>query len=159
LLQQAVRSLRLLVGDGRAQVLRAVLSARLGDRGAFVNVRGGGAVDQETEQLRPAVVTARVHQLLALVHQREVEVGDDHAFARAERLAQHELTQDSLSDISTGNYLCYQRPCLGRNFTGAIPYAPPKSRRPHRHRGRTRPRQVFWFTLPSAAPGVPVTPS
>ena len=57
-------------------------------RSAFVNVRGGGAVDQETEQFRPAVVAARVHQLLALVDQREVEVGDDHAFARADGLAQ-----------------------------------------------------------------------
>jgi len=57
-------------------------------RRAFVNVRAGGAVDQETQQLRPAVVTARVHQLLALVDQREVEVGDHDAFARANRLAQ-----------------------------------------------------------------------
>ena len=32
-------------------------------------------------------VAARVHQLLALVDRREVEVGDENAFARAERLA------------------------------------------------------------------------
>ena len=53
-----------------------------------MNVRGGGAVDQEAEQFGPAVVAARVHQLLALIDQREVEVGNDDAFARAEGLAQ-----------------------------------------------------------------------
>ena len=70
------------LGNRGAQILRALLSARPGVRSAFVNVRGGGAVDQETEQFRPAVVAARVHHLLALVDQREVEVGDDHAFTR-----------------------------------------------------------------------------
>ncbi len=52
-----------------------------GVRSAFVNVRGGGAVDQETEQFRPAVVAAQVHQLLALVNQGEVEVAINHAFS------------------------------------------------------------------------------
>ena len=50
-------------------------------------MRGAGAVDPEAEQFGPAVVPARVHQLLALVDKGEVEVGDDHAFARAERFA------------------------------------------------------------------------
>ena len=54
---------------------------------AFVNVRGRSPVDQETQQFGPAVVAARVHHLLALVDQREVEVGDDDAFARADRFA------------------------------------------------------------------------
>src|SRR5215471_17292008 len=55
---------------------------------AVVNVRSGRAVDQETEQFRPAVVSARVHQLLALIDLREVKVGDDNSFARADRLSQ-----------------------------------------------------------------------
>src|SRR5262249_48602978 len=62
--------------------------ARPGAGSALANGRGGGAVDQEAEQLRPAVVAARVHQMLALVDQREVEVGDDLALARADGLAQ-----------------------------------------------------------------------
>lgn len=55
------------------KIVRALLSARLGVRSAFVNVRGGGAVDQETEEFRPAVVAARVHHLLALVDQGEID--------------------------------------------------------------------------------------
>src|SRR5687767_10808392 len=53
-----------------------------------MDVRGGATVDQQTEQFGPAVVAARVHQLLALDDQREVEVGDDDAFARAEGLTE-----------------------------------------------------------------------
>src|SRR5215472_7051633 len=51
-------------------------------------MRSGGAVDQETEQLRSTVVAARVHQLLALVDQREVEISNYSSFARADRLDQ-----------------------------------------------------------------------
>src|SRR5215469_4504976 len=54
----------------------------------FVNMRSGGAVDQETEQLRSTVVAARVHQLLALVDQREVEISNYSSFARADWLDQ-----------------------------------------------------------------------
>src|SRR5262249_35360399 len=75
-------------GNRCEKSLRASLSPWLGVHSAFVDMRGAGAVDQETEQFGPAVVAARVHQLLALVDQREVEVGDDDAFARMERLAQ-----------------------------------------------------------------------
>src|SRR5258706_12709379 len=71
-----------------ALILRALLSARPGVRSAFVNVRGGGAVDQETEQFRPAVGAAGVHHLLAFVDQREVEVGDEGAFPRPDGLPQ-----------------------------------------------------------------------
>jgi hypothetical protein len=52
-----------------------------------MDMSSGLAVDQEAEQLGSAVVTARVHQLFALVDQREVEVGDDFAFTRANRLS------------------------------------------------------------------------
>ena len=44
---------------------------RLG--GAFVNVRRGRAINQEVEQVRSAVVAARVHQLFALVDEREIK--------------------------------------------------------------------------------------
>src|SRR5262249_32835669 len=53
-----------------------------------MDVRGGSAVDPKTEQFGSAVVAARVHQLLALVDQREVEVGNEDALAGMERLAQ-----------------------------------------------------------------------
>jgi hypothetical protein len=52
-----------------------------------VNVRDWSAVEQETQDFGPAVVAARVHELLALVDEREVEVGDHHAFAGADRFA------------------------------------------------------------------------
>ena len=42
---------------------------------------GGGR--SEAEQFGPAVMAARVHQLLALIDQREVQLGDGDAFARA----------------------------------------------------------------------------
>src|SRR5215207_5201462 len=51
----------LCLGNRGPQNLRSLLSARLGLCIPFVNVRGGGTVDQETEQFRPAVVTSRVH--------------------------------------------------------------------------------------------------
>jgi len=82
----AVGSLSL--GNRGAQILRALLSAPLGVRSALVNGRREGAVDQETKQLRPAVVAARVHHQLASVDQREIEVGDDHALTRPEGFAQ-----------------------------------------------------------------------
>ena len=56
-------------------------------RGAFVHVRGRGSVDQQTEQFRPAVVAARVHQLLAPVDQREIEIGDHCGLTRSDRVA------------------------------------------------------------------------
>ena len=67
-----------------------VHSPRGGWRKAIVQVSSRSSVDQQTEQLRPAVVAARVHQLLALVDQREVEIGDHHSFTRADRLAQQD---------------------------------------------------------------------
>lgn len=54
-----------------------------------MKVRGGSAVDQETEQFRPAVVTSRVHHMLPLVDQREIEVDGDFTFARADGLTQY----------------------------------------------------------------------
>jgi hypothetical protein len=44
------------------------------------------AIDQQAEQLGPAVVAARVHQALALVNPREVRIGDYFAFFRSQRL-------------------------------------------------------------------------
>ena len=55
---------------------------------ALVHVRGFGAIDQQAEQFGPAVVSAGVHLGLALVDQREVEVGDDRALAGTQRLAE-----------------------------------------------------------------------
>src|SRR5262249_55208067 len=78
----------LVLGKGREQIVRVSLNARHRVCGAFVNVRGGAAIDQETQQLRPAIVAARVHQLLTLVDQREVEIGDNDSFARANRLVE-----------------------------------------------------------------------
>jgi len=52
-------------------------STWFGMRGALVNVGCGGAIKQETERFRPAVVAARVHQLLALVDPCEVDLGDN----------------------------------------------------------------------------------
>ena len=63
-------------GDRGARIVRALLRSWLGVPRAIMNVSGGAAVDQKTEQLRAAVVTARVHQLLAFVDQCEVELGD-----------------------------------------------------------------------------------
>ena len=42
-----------------------------------MDVRGCRSIDQQTQQLRPAVVATRIHQLFALVDASEVEVGDD----------------------------------------------------------------------------------
>jgi hypothetical protein len=52
--------------------------------GLSVNVRRWRSIDPQTQQLRPAVMAARVHQLLALVDAREVEIGDDDPFAGAD---------------------------------------------------------------------------
>jgi hypothetical protein len=49
-----------------------------------MNVRGWRSIDAQTQQFGPAVMAARVHQLLALVDAREVEVGDDYTFAGAD---------------------------------------------------------------------------
>src|SRR6516165_7844626 len=66
-------------------------SLRFGITGddSVVNVRGGCTVDQQAEQFRPTVVTSRVHDMLPLVDQREIEVDDDFTFARANRLTQY----------------------------------------------------------------------
>ena len=81
-------------------------------RGAFVNRCGRRAIDQQAEQLRPAVMAARVHQLLSLVDQREVEVGDHHAFAGANGLSEQasvgcrdrrEATTGDRTDAATRN--------------------------------------------------------
>src|SRR5262249_14726116 len=82
-------------GNRGAQILRALLSARPGVRGAFVHVRGGGAVDQGTEQFRPAVVAARVHHLLALsdAQGRYEEAQDRYEDAKARGQAKEGTTQ------------------------------------------------------------------
>src|SRR5690242_7138534 len=54
-------------------LVQGLLTRRVGIDGAFVNVRRRHAIEPEAQQFRPAVVAARVHQLLALVDQREVE--------------------------------------------------------------------------------------
>src|SRR5215510_3541896 len=69
------RSKLLCSDDCGVRLLRGGLGTRLGMLAAVVNVRSGRAVDQETEEFRPAVVSARVHQLLALIDLREVKVG------------------------------------------------------------------------------------
>ena len=56
-------------------------------RHPFPHVSSRCVVDEQGEEIRAAVVTSRVHLDLALVDQREVEVGDDLAFAGAQRLA------------------------------------------------------------------------
>ena len=76
-----------------------------------MNVRGRSAVDQETEQFRPAVVTSRVHHMLTPVDQREIEVDDDFTFARANGFTQQapigcddrgEATARDRADIAAG---------------------------------------------------------
>ena len=48
---------------------------------ALVDMGSRRAVDLQAENLWPAVVPASVHLRLTLVDQREVEIGDDDAFA------------------------------------------------------------------------------
>jgi hypothetical protein len=60
---------------------------RLGSQRSLVNAECRRAVDQQAQQFRPAVVAARVHQVLAPVDPREVEISDHDAFAGAHRLA------------------------------------------------------------------------
>ena len=55
---------------------------------AFVNVRGGSAVNQQAEQFRPAVMASGIHDLLSLIDQGEIEVGEDYALPRANGLAE-----------------------------------------------------------------------
>jgi hypothetical protein len=74
-------------GNCSPQNLRSLLSARFGLCIPFVNVRGGGTVDQEAEQFRPAVVTSGVHHMLPLVNQREIEFSDDRALTRPDGFA------------------------------------------------------------------------
>src|SRR5438445_13331978 len=63
-------------------------------------------VDQEAEQFRAAVVTARVHQALALVDDPEIEIGDDLAFARSQRCAdEFTLWRDDCGEATTGDRL------------------------------------------------------
>src|ERR1051325_2781976 len=73
--------------DSRGESLvRSVLRGGLGMH-PFVRVRSGRAIDEKTQQFWPTVVAARVHQLLAPVDAREVEVGDDNAFTGADGVA------------------------------------------------------------------------
>ncbi len=55
-------------------------------RAALVNSCGRCAVDQQAKQFRPTIMAAQVHQLLALVDQREIEVSDDQALVAADRV-------------------------------------------------------------------------
>ena len=69
----ALLSRRLLSSDNRgAQIVRALLGPPLEGCSAVMNVSRASAIDQETEQLRPIVMSAAVHHLLALVDQCEV---------------------------------------------------------------------------------------
>ena len=79
-------------------------------RRAFVNVRGGSAVNQQAEQFRPAVMASGIHDLLSLIDQGEIEVGDDYAFPRANGLAEQtsvrrndrgEATAGERADVAT----------------------------------------------------------
>jgi len=54
---------------------------------AIVNVFGRGAVDEQAEKFRPAIVSAGVHEVFAFVDHGEVEVGDGLAFTAAEWFA------------------------------------------------------------------------
>jgi len=65
---------------------------------------GRRAVDEEREQLGPAVVPARVHELFAPVDQCEVEVGDHSSLARADGLAQQSsIGRDDRSEAAAGD--------------------------------------------------------
>ena len=79
-------------------------------RRAFVNVCGGSAVNQQAEQFRPAVMASGIHDLLSLIDQGEIEVGDDYAFPRANGLAEQtsvrrndrgEATAGERADVAT----------------------------------------------------------
>ncbi len=70
-----------------------------------MNVGGCGAIDQQAEQFGPAIVPARIHQLLALIDQREVEIGYDHAFARTDRIADKcSIRRDDGGEASAANW-------------------------------------------------------
>src|SRR5687767_11374945 len=56
-------------------------------RCALMNVRRGRPIDQEAEQFRTAVMTARVHEPLAGVDLGEVQIRDHVAFTSRERSA------------------------------------------------------------------------
>src|SRR5262245_52099809 len=68
----------------------------------MVQVRGRSSVDQQAEQLRPAVVAAGIHQLLSLVDQGEVEIGDHDPFTRTDRTTQQgSIGRDDRGEATT----------------------------------------------------------
>ncbi|MNC80245.1 hypothetical protein D3C75_1329770 [compost metagenome] len=54
----------------------------------LMHIGRGRAVDQQAEQFRTTVVPDRIHHAFALVDQRQVEVGNHHAFVGTQRLAE-----------------------------------------------------------------------
>ena len=78
--------------------------SRQGMRSPFVEMGRRRAVDGQAEQFRPAVVAARVHQLLAPVDQREIEIGDHLAFAGTYRFAdQFTFGRDDRGEAAAGD--------------------------------------------------------
>ena len=86
------------------QLARALVGVEPVRRVPLVDVRRRGAIDQQAEQLGPAVVAAGVHELLALVDQGEIERRDDDAFARADRFAEERpVGGDDGGEAATGD--------------------------------------------------------
>jgi hypothetical protein len=72
-----------------------------------------GAIDHEAEKFGATVVTTRVHQLFSFVYQREIQIGDDHAFPRTERLTnQFALWRDDCGKASAGDRCDVVRSCV-----------------------------------------------
>jgi hypothetical protein len=61
------------------------------------------AVDQQAQQFRAAVVTARIHHAFSLVDQAHVEVDDHLAFAFSQRALHHTIRADDCGEATTGN--------------------------------------------------------
>jgi hypothetical protein len=73
-------------------------------RVTFTGMGGRRAIDQQAEQFRPAVVAKRIHHPFALVDQREIEIGDDDAFAGPQRIAhQFALRRDDRGKAAAGD--------------------------------------------------------
>src|SRR3954471_8457605 len=88
---------------GSAIIVELLDCNRQGLRAMLMNVGGGRAVDQQAEQLRAAVVAARIHLPLPLVDQSEIEIGDHHAFAGTQRLThQYAFGGDDRGEAAAG---------------------------------------------------------
>jgi len=71
-----------------------------------VDVGDGRAIDQQAEQLGATMEATRVHQPFALVDHREIEIGNHHSLARAQRFThQFALWRDDGGEASAGDRL------------------------------------------------------